>query len=281
MYRILFSLVLTLSYVQAEDGERGRLPDGRAFRTDSDGTQLVDYIAELELQVETLTRQVHGLEDESQARQAVIDRLRAGGAESPQLRETDLTRKNPAPATPCEPKIVERVVEKVIETKAPCLPSACPECDDSPDCNLMIEQAKLEQSRADQAIIEDKEKEIAALKTQLSEVVARQGSTIVSESRAIRAVSPVRQKAVESLRNTMLRDLKSLEDLLAYRDKLLARMNRSGREVIAEVPVKETRLQLETAESVAELSRIRQRMNEMRGKVQKEIAIYKRELKIR
>lgn len=44
--------------------DRGRLPDGRAFRTDAEGTQLVDYIAELELSVEALNRRVQGLEGE-------------------------------------------------------------------------------------------------------------------------------------------------------------------------------------------------------------------------
>lgn len=58
--RILFILFLA-SCLVAE--ERGRLPDGRAFRTDSDGNQVIDYIAELETTVDALTQQVILLED--------------------------------------------------------------------------------------------------------------------------------------------------------------------------------------------------------------------------
>ena len=43
---------------------RGRLPDGRAFRTDAQRIQIVDYIAELELSIEALNRRIRGLEDE-------------------------------------------------------------------------------------------------------------------------------------------------------------------------------------------------------------------------
>lgn len=61
---LLLSVVVLSSLSLAEDGERGRLPDGRAYRTGDDGTQLIDYIAELELSVSDLTRQVQGLETE-------------------------------------------------------------------------------------------------------------------------------------------------------------------------------------------------------------------------
>lgn len=47
--------------------DNGRLADGRAYRTDNQGVQLVDYIAELELQVEeqkrTITSLVNQLEE--------------------------------------------------------------------------------------------------------------------------------------------------------------------------------------------------------------------------
>src|SRR5689334_17604677 len=62
----------------AEDQHRGRLADGRAFRTDDQGNQLVDYIAELEVNIESLERQVRGLEDENRSKQAAIARLQKG-----------------------------------------------------------------------------------------------------------------------------------------------------------------------------------------------------------
>ena len=56
-------LSTTLQSAYADDG-RGRLPDGRAFRKDAAGNTMVDYIAELELEVDSLRRQVQGLESE-------------------------------------------------------------------------------------------------------------------------------------------------------------------------------------------------------------------------
>ncbi len=42
----------------------GRLADGRAYRVDSDGFQIVDHIAELEATVDSLNRQVNSLENQ-------------------------------------------------------------------------------------------------------------------------------------------------------------------------------------------------------------------------
>lgn len=47
---------------------RGRLPDGRAYRTDAQGVRIIDYIAELELSVEDLSRQIQDLESELERR---------------------------------------------------------------------------------------------------------------------------------------------------------------------------------------------------------------------
>jgi hypothetical protein len=79
--RLFFAAVLLIAsspcLVGAEDS-RGRLPDGRAFRTDEQGNQLVDYIAELEVNAEALQRRVHGLEDELADKQRIIERLGRG-----------------------------------------------------------------------------------------------------------------------------------------------------------------------------------------------------------
>lgn len=72
------SVVSLSARVLADDPARGRLPDGRAFRTDSDGVQLVDYIAELEVNIEALNRRVSGLEGEVTEKQHQIERLAAG-----------------------------------------------------------------------------------------------------------------------------------------------------------------------------------------------------------
>jgi len=54
---------------------RGRLPDGRAFRTDAQGVQLTDYIAELELSVEALNKKILELERKVDECEAPEDRI--------------------------------------------------------------------------------------------------------------------------------------------------------------------------------------------------------------
>ena len=52
------------------DDARGRLPDGRAFRKDVGGNTMVDHIAELEVDNDSLRRQLQSLEEERAARDA-------------------------------------------------------------------------------------------------------------------------------------------------------------------------------------------------------------------
>jgi hypothetical protein len=87
-------------HAEGEGSARGRLPDGRAFRTDAQGNQLVDYIAELELSVEQLNRRVHGLEFEVEERQREIDRLSRSGGSAAGVAERDLLRTQPQKNSP-------------------------------------------------------------------------------------------------------------------------------------------------------------------------------------
>ncbi len=55
---------LDVAVADDQQSERGRLPDGRAYRTDLEGNQLVDYIAELELEKEGLEGRIFKLQDQ-------------------------------------------------------------------------------------------------------------------------------------------------------------------------------------------------------------------------
>ncbi|MGI6524506.1 MAG: hypothetical protein ACOX2O_04330 [Bdellovibrionota bacterium] len=69
LFRTLLLLLCSTTAVMAEDEPlRGRLPDGRAYRTDAQGVRIIDYIAELELSVEDLSRQIQDLESELERR---------------------------------------------------------------------------------------------------------------------------------------------------------------------------------------------------------------------
>lgn len=74
MLRIIslsLSLLFALSFSLMAQ-ERGRLPDGRAFRTDSNGAEIVDYIAELELINADLKERIIGLENELDERARLL-----------------------------------------------------------------------------------------------------------------------------------------------------------------------------------------------------------------
>lgn len=96
----VFALALFCScaVIALAEPERGRMADGRAYRVDSEGNQLVDYIAELELSVDGLNRRVQGLEDEVIAKQQIIDRLSSGQPAESRLVEKDIVESRPAKA---------------------------------------------------------------------------------------------------------------------------------------------------------------------------------------
>ena len=87
---LIITCLIFASAVTAEDPTRGRLPDGRAFRTDTSGNVIADYIAELELSVESLNRRVHGLEYEVEQKQNIIDQFKRRGKRIPKVAERDL-----------------------------------------------------------------------------------------------------------------------------------------------------------------------------------------------
>ncbi len=77
---VLFSSLLlcfSVTFAEEQEPKRGVLADGTPFRTDSEGNQIIDYIAELENSVDTLHRRVNGLEREVETKQALIERLQA------------------------------------------------------------------------------------------------------------------------------------------------------------------------------------------------------------
>ncbi len=65
MKKLLLCLLLLACPLMAEDStDNGRLPDGRAYRTDDQGYQLVDYVAELELKIDELQNKIIAINNE-------------------------------------------------------------------------------------------------------------------------------------------------------------------------------------------------------------------------
>lgn len=80
-----FCLVIGASPVFAQESARGRLADGRAFRTDSQGIQLVDQVAELQVTVDTLKRQLEASENEVALKNSLITEMQASSQQAGNL----------------------------------------------------------------------------------------------------------------------------------------------------------------------------------------------------
>jgi predicted metal-binding transcription factor (methanogenesis marker protein 9) len=63
------------AFILRAENQVGRLPDGKAFRVDEQGTEVVDHLAELELQNQTLQTQLQALENDLTAKEETIARL--------------------------------------------------------------------------------------------------------------------------------------------------------------------------------------------------------------
>ncbi|MCB0343514.1 MAG: hypothetical protein KDD66_00275 [Bdellovibrionales bacterium] len=75
----------------AEDNQPTRDRDGKPYRIDGEsGFRIKDHIADLEVQVDDLKRQVVALENELSAKQDVIDRVSGGGSLKPALQEQNI-----------------------------------------------------------------------------------------------------------------------------------------------------------------------------------------------
>ena len=149
MYKIITILffVLFASLLQAEDSpSNGRLPDGRAYRVDSQGYQLVDYVAELELKVEELQNKIISINNEQKFQEVESDFSESN------LMPAKNSEKLECPACNC-PEIKEQ--EQVVCPEAPECP-AIPVCNCPPipecSCRDIEERFELQLLKANKKI---------------------------------------------------------------------------------------------------------------------------------
>lgn len=134
---LILSMYSVTSFGQEDEGDRGRLPDGRAFRTDLEGAQIVDYIAELEQSVAEQNRKIVSLEDENASIQKEFERIKAGRPEEPA--ERDLLRKGAESESSAQKE--QWLLESCPEPAACPVPSACPV---PPPCPFASEPVRAE-----------------------------------------------------------------------------------------------------------------------------------------
>ncbi len=350
---LLCAPVLALGEDSNSDPKSGRLADGRAYRTDPSGTQLVDYIAELELSVESLKRRVNGLEDEVSEKQKVIERVNKGEQARGELEERDLTVNTGAASAKQSPKDLELnkirtqsqseilILKNRIAELEQQLDSQRRTLHSSSDTNartLGDKEAQLAALRQEFANLKtdfdvDKqihEKEageltsqIALLKEELDsrnetietvqeqletanqeikrvsderdnlfkvanknrapEIVYQEASHGHEDSRA--SFSSAKIRALESLKSTLFTELNQLGSLQSSRDSLM-RSYAAGNHAVMFRPTlaissrglkaDQIRKQVQQAESVRDLSLLKGEINEVKLKLQDDVALLKR-----
>lgn len=175
---LLLAIGLFLSPViaasQAEEGERGRLPDGRAFRIDAEGNQLVDYIAELELSVQSLNRRIEGLENELDAKNIALAQGHADPAvaEQGEMRERTLAQADSSSGLAQRAQVNCPVCPEADPASRARLPVVSEDCTAATES---LERKNEEQKETIQRLIEEREKQgklntrvVAELQRQLS-----------------------------------------------------------------------------------------------------------------
>lgn len=319
MKKLLILALLTVvpTFLHAEENVdeqtmRGRLPDGRAFRTDAEGNQLVDYLAELELGVEALTRQVHGLEGELKDKQTEIERLKSS-------KNTELSEKTLVAAKQAE--MSEEQLKSCSEKEIRCGKdlAATRQSLEVALADLEIERQvggkktqDVEQSLEElKASLEEREEALEGLRAQIvrmendeqsiSQELAESRKQLESsrkifiadapavespEAVQVRAsLSSVRLRAVEAVKGKMRTELNQLRGLIQARDSMYAKFSTKKRSVafkpspaksLSNRGMQEIAELLDSAQTVSELSPLRKDISEIERKINDDIALMKR-----
>lgn len=258
---LLFLPFISIENLLAQDPQRGRLADGRAFRTDLQGNQLVDYIAELEVNIEALERQVKGLEDENRDKQNVIIRLQRGEKAEGELLEKEIksvenqedkNRHSIKVSNSCSAELI-RCDERIEDLKVDYQLKLTEQVKEVSKLREQIaeyesqlvkvrNELQREQSKSTdfenrlvklQDQYESSESEISKDKTNGVGSYADKRADSPAETASInsshyRSFGETRIQAVDMLRSKMLTDLNSLQGLVAHRDSLAKDLNGRG-----------------------------------------------------
>jgi TolA-binding protein len=128
-----------VSFAAAQEASGGRLSDGRAYRTNADGFEVIDHLAELERTVDELRRKISGMQYQLDQKDALIKRLNQNGGTDVDLVERDLLARRsdtvevvegaPLHKNECQCPPVQKVIDL----------TACPELDCDPQLQKVHE----------------------------------------------------------------------------------------------------------------------------------------------
>jgi regulator of replication initiation timing len=185
----------------SEDLLRGRLPDGRAFRTDATGNQIIDYIAELEVTIEALNRQVYGL-------QAELEEKEAGAGATAQLTETNTLGGLGAP-----PAISSKPAELLQQTDSKSI--ACEAENDALEKEISWYKTVLQSYKKDSPAL-------GSAHTEQVEKLSEQLANKTEELEELKAKYQQLEQDTENKARAMLRDEPSTRARLSLGDKTRA-----------------------------------------------------------
>lgn len=311
--RKIYSIILlfaSLALADPQQPERGRLPDGRAYRLNDDGHQVVDYIAELETTVDALTQQVIALEDQ----------LKAGGAIPAEASAPSCPPQVSCPApVSCNNEIESAVKAAKINFQAMCDTrvqaieagytqeiQTKEESIDSVRASVS-EQAMMKQNNLEQqvnllqiALNQEREKS-ALMQKEITEtkekLIQQQENPIVASipQAAIEPqLAPVHEQrtnsALLSLRSAVVADAKRVQEITTQRDTLYRtdKISANGLSLKPQPAVsrngnsiKDLRSKAESAISFRQLADIRTELSQIRARVQSDIDAVKRVQRLR
>ncbi len=216
-----------------EEPDRGRLPDGRAFRTDVSGVQMVDYIAELELSIDELTRKVHGLEYELEEKTKLAEGLRRNGGQEPKLVERDLLH--------------EKVKNDILKT-----PIAAQECPavNCPACRETVTDCSSEVAAAEQRVASRQQNSNSGQLESLRDIIEKRDAELSSarlelnRAREALASNKVAQKASVSVQE----DTRQVLEKLSSTESALEKLSRDNQKLSSDLQIASNNLQREKSE---------------------------------
>ncbi len=261
IYPIVCILSLIVSVSSYADDSRGRLADGRAYRKDNAGNTMVDYIAELELEVDSLRRQVQGLEGERDSVELKMSSRTPEGCQIP-LKEKNLVGSDTkqVSALSC-PKCEEHVCPSIQKDCSSEIASA------GESCSINIEkvnQAYIARLKTSNVQVEMKDREIerlmASLEQSNQQVKSIQASrNVAQKSEVVRDCSKEIELSLAKVRTPQIANLQKLINekdqaislLLNENDQLKIKQAEQNNLIRASyVPPVEKKLDLKPAQEV-------------------------------
>lgn len=267
MKKLFLTVLAFLAFSLLAEDRSGRLDDGRAYRIDNEGTQVVDYIAELELQIEELQSKIRSLENEKRYENSSAD-----------FAETDLIKEaSTLPVKPCDCEEVTSACYSMLKNVEDDQQSAAKE---KAECKQMLLKLQSENSEMHSKVIAlnktiSERKEIAVERREFQEPVVA------------RVVNVKRESALEHLRAKLFEDLESLQQTIRERDQLAEKYHQSPKRKQLKVNVYSfkagsdlspgsLRKDLQEANSFSFLGQVQKNMLQVKKSVQDDIKLLER-----